>query len=150
MTNDILAKLDEIDRRLYAIEDLLLKRKRKPKPKPMVPVLEIVDLWNNTPGLKPTMVHVDGHGTRTVPDTLRKRITSCWAEHSTVEWFSQLFTRVAMSDFLTGRTGHFVASLYWAIGPENRGKILLGEYDNRATAPHGNGRGRPSLQELLV
>lgn len=152
MDDIILSKLNEIEQRLSGIESLLQKRKTRERRTPVSdpPYLEIVDLWNGTPGLKPAMVHVDGRGGRTISPLLKTRIKSCWLEHHTIDWYAQLFTRVAMSDFLTGRTGHFIATLDWVVRPINREKILNGNYDNGArTTVSSNGRGRVALKELL-
>jgi hypothetical protein len=78
------------------------------------------DLWHAAK-LRPCQ-KLSGH----VLQVLKARIR----EHPTVEWWQDLFTRVAASDFLGGRKTDFVATLDWVCGPKNLSKILAGNYDN--------------------
>lgn len=60
-------------------------------------------------------------------------------------WWEELFQEVARSRFLTGkivsREGRepFRATLDWATGPINRGKILAGNYDDKTTQASSRG-----------
>lgn len=52
------------------------------------------------------------------------------------EVWRERFRRVNASDWLSGRSGSFRASILWAIGPKNVAKIDAGQYENHAaTAP---------------
>lgn len=58
----------------------------------------------------------------------------------TIEYWRDLFAKVAQSDFLCGRTkASFSATLEWIVRPENFLKIIEGNYDNRG---RGNGVAR--------
>lgn len=68
----------------------------------------------------------------------REALKTRWGEDKTrqdIAWWRAYFTRVAASDFLTGRThgskGPFVADLEWLVGAQNLVKVLNGRYDNR-------------------
>ena len=87
-----------------------------------VPLERVVELWNTTPGLKQAE-HVTG--------PIRDRIKARIKEHPEEAWFVDYFSRIAGSDFLTGRKTDFVATLDWAMGPKNMAKVLNGNYTNR-------------------
>ncbi len=51
--------------------------------------------------------------------------------HPEKEWWMDLFVRISNSDFLSGRSKDWSATLDWALGPKNLAKIEQGNYDNR-------------------
>ncbi len=57
----------------------------------------------------------------------------------TLEYWRQFFGQVADSDFLSGRSNGFRASLEWLLAPRNFLKVIEGNYVNRA---RGNGAHR--------
>lgn len=51
-----------------------------------------------------------------------------------LDWFGRFFAYVATSDFLMGRRGDFTCSLQWLMKAENFGKVVQGNYENKAAA----------------
>ena len=51
-----------------------------------------------------------------------------------LDYFRRMFDYIAQSDFLTGRSGAFSASLDWICKNENFLKIIEGKYENRKVA----------------
>lgn len=89
---------------------------------PSLTVDQVVELWNAAPGIRRA---------QSVTGPIREAVKRRIQEHDSLEWFNDLFARVARSDFLTGRKTDFAASLDWVLGPKNLAKILAGNYDNR-------------------
>jgi hypothetical protein len=55
----------------------------------------------------------------------------------TIDYWRKLFSEVAGSDFLCGRSGEWRADLEWLLRPENFAKVIEGRYAPRA-ASNGN------------
>lgn len=88
------------------------------------PTPEFAPRWNAIPGVKPV---------RSLTGSLKDRLRRAWRDHPDQGWWSALFTTVAASDFLCGRTARpFHATLEWVLRPHNLDKVLAGDYDNRA------------------
>lgn len=87
-------------------------------------VSEVVSLWNSIPGLAQA---------RSITGPIEKSITRRIHEHPSIEWFTEIFQRVSVSDFLSGRKSDFAATIDWVLGPKNLAKILNGNYDNRTS-----------------
>lgn len=51
-----------------------------------------------------------------------------------LDWFGRFFVYVSGSDFLMGRRNDFTCSLQWLMKAENFGKVVQGNYDNKAAA----------------
>lgn len=140
---EILNRITSIEERLAILEERVSKKKPPGKPVGTVPHDEIFALWNQTPNVKPAAK---------LTVLLRQRITARWREHPTIDWFAALFTRVAQSRFLTGRTNcAFFATLGWVLRPQNAAKIEAGDYDDRDPVAQPSRNGRPSpIEEFLV
>lgn len=69
--------------------------------------------------------------------TRRRHADARLREHS-VEWWVAVVKRLAASDFASGRSGKWNATVDWLLGsPDNATKTLEGAYDNRApTGPN--------------
>jgi hypothetical protein len=46
-------------------------------------------------------------------------------------WFERLFSLVAQSDWLTGKSGVWAADLGWLVGAANFEKVVSGRYQNQ-------------------
>jgi len=77
----------------------------------------------------------------------QKLLRARWKENSSrqnLAWWSEYFTQVSRSDFLTGKIdpqngkAPFRADLEWLIRPSNMIKVLEGKYDNRISGDHEN------------
>lgn len=94
------------------------------------PHQEIVDLYHkNLPMLPKVKLWTSKRA-----NTLKLR----WSEdksRQSLEFWDNLFTNIAKSDFLTGKTSQWRADLEWIINPSNLVKILEGKYDNRDVTP---------------
>lgn len=94
------------------------------------PHQEIVDLYHkNLPMLPKVKLWTSKRA-----NTLKLR----WSEdksRQSLEFWDNLFTSIAKSDFLTGKTSQWRADLEWIINPSNLVKILEGKYDNRDLTP---------------
>lgn len=62
---------------------------------------------------------------------LKNRKLAERTEECGLNYFERMFDYIAQSDFLTGRTGTFSASLDWICKNENFLKIIEGKYENR-------------------
>lgn len=74
---------------------------------------------------------------RGMTDMRKKHVKAREIEHKTDDTFwPKYFSRVAKSDFLTGRktnARHWRATFDWLILPTNMVKVLEGNYDNTST-----------------
>ncbi len=52
-------------------------------------------------------------------------------EDEGLAWFGRFFESVSASDFLSGRSGKFNASLQWLVKAGNFSKVIAGNYSNR-------------------
>jgi predicted phage replisome organizer len=73
-----------------------------------------------------------------ITDKRKKVLRIWWQKGMTLEKFERFFKLVEASDFLTGRVKDFTASFDWIIKPENRQKIIEGNYDNKETVKTGS------------
>jgi len=67
----------------------------------------------------------------------KESLKSRWMEdeaRQNLEFWSKYFRYVATSDFLTGRTGTFQATLEWLVNSSNFVKVIEGNYENRKAA----------------
>lgn len=103
------------------------------KPPSECPCEEIAEAYNaQLPELLPV---------QRLTDARRKTLRARWREdkdRQCLHWWRQLFERVRMSDFLTGRGSQkanpWQADFDWILAPKNLDKILEGKYDNHARA----------------
>ena len=90
------------------------------------PHQDIVDLYHkNLPMLPKVKLWTSKRA-----NTLKLR----WSEdksRQSLEFWDNLFSNIAKSDFLTGKNSQWRADLEWIINPSNLVKILEGKYDNR-------------------
>lgn len=83
-----------------------------------------------------------GRRVRAWNETRKAKLRTRWREdkkRQSLDWWRKLFTYIARSDFLTGRTSSngrapFELDLEWIVTPANFVKIIEGKYDNRAAA----------------
>lgn len=85
----------------------------------------VLGRWNETVGVKPVKIDRLERGRG-----VHRRVTTRLREHPTKSWWLDLFATVAGSEFLTGLSTNFRASLDWVLGPENLSKVLQGNYEN--------------------
>jgi len=108
------------------------------------PYEQIAELWNTVCGeWCPNVKKLDRE--RRV---LIRRVWDGKRTHSKIEWWKELFEKVAQSDFLTNRDGNgtFRAPFQWCLMPKNMVKILEGNYDN----PRGTGPMNPKNKKALA
>lgn len=71
----------------------------------------------------------------TIKNTRATHVKVLWGEHPDLAWFKELFTKMAMSSFLTGKKktarGTFLANIDFAVNPSKTIRILEGVYDDR-------------------
>jgi hypothetical protein len=102
------------------------KRERRAKPAPELPLL--AEIWNQCRGEMPA-----------VRGCAKKRLREAqerWRENSSPEYWTEIITRMAKSDFLTGRkpsekNPNWRADFDFLLQPETQNKVLEGKYDNR-------------------
>ena len=70
--------------------------------------------------------------------TLRKSIEGSVRRGQVVD-YDAYFRAVVASDFLSGRSSDFQATLSWLCGPKNEDKVLDGNYTNRGGSPSDGG-----------
>ena len=70
--------------------------------------------------------------------TLRKSIEGRVRRGQVVD-YDAYFRAVVASDFLSGRSSDFQATLSWLCGPKNEDKVLDGNYTNRGGSPSDGG-----------
>jgi hypothetical protein len=92
---------------------------------PPCPIQEIMGLFNTTCTSLPQIKSVEG--------TRLKHLQSRWRQKPDLEFWSQFFVTVEVSNFLTGRLKDWTASFDWIIKPTNFTKILEGNYVNKQT-----------------
>ena len=86
----------------------------------------------------------------TSPDTLQRRIIQAESALNGTG-FEEYFRRVAMSDFLTGRSGKWKGcSLEWLLKPDTIAKVLGGFYEDRGLPepPHPKRKTSYDITEL--
>lgn len=68
--------------------------------------------------------------------TAKRKSGQRYAENAeeALAWFGRFFAYVAGSDFLMGRRNDFTCSLQWLMKAENFGKVVQGNYENKAAA----------------
>lgn len=106
--------------------DLLKEKRNKP------PYKAVVDLYNE--------ICCDSAGLPKCKKLTGSRIGHIrkhWAENPNLEWWKELFTKVSLSGFLTGKvktkTGYFTScSLDFILEPQKTVRILEGVYDDRS------------------
>jgi len=110
------------------------------------PYKAIMELWNKlcanpSVGL-PKCLKISG----TRSDHVRAR----WRENPDIVWWRELFTKISLSSFLTGKKktarGYFRASFDFATDPSKTIRILEGAYDDRP-GQNGNGGGTRSIED---
>lgn len=82
----------------------------------LLPTLPAVKVWN---------------------DKRKQALKSRWLEdekRQTLDFWRKYFNYVATSDFLTGRSGTFQATLEWLVNSSNFVKVIEGNYENRKAA----------------
>jgi len=106
------------------------QRTERDLPAPVSPSLtveQIVELWNQIPGVARA---------KSVTGPIRKRLIARISDYPDLAWWISYFDRIRASEFLTGRSkADFAATLDWVLGPKNLAKILNGNYDGRPMAP---------------
>jgi predicted phage replisome organizer len=76
---------------------------------------------------------------KNIKDNRKKSFNSRWKEYQDIEFWTQLFTEVNESDFLSGRSGAWTGcSFDWIIKPNNLQKIIEGNYKNKSGVAKGN------------
>lgn len=90
----------------------------------------LIGAWNNVAAVVEPFTAVDG--VRSHP-----KVTAALRAHPDMDWWTEVFRRVALSDFLRGleslRDGRrFVADFWWVL--EHADAIASGRYDNRDRA----------------
>jgi hypothetical protein len=93
----------------------------------------VVDLWNTTCGDLPKINKLTASRKRFIKSASKENIS-----------FFDLFNKVADSDFLMGRSSKWKANFDFVIKPENRTKIMEGNYatairSGHSTDEHANG-----------
>jgi hypothetical protein len=108
------------------------------------PRQEIQDLYNETcacdeVGL-PSCIEIAG--------SRLSNAIALWEQHPDLEWWKNLFRKVAASGFLTGRVegkkGFFKAYLDFIIDPSKTIGIIEGKYDDRSGQKKSSGRNGPT------
>lgn len=75
---------------------------------------------------------------------IRDRIQTRIRERKSKAWWVEFFKKVAAGDWLCGRNEKgWRATLHWALGPVNMGKILAGHYPSNTGKPATSGAGAP-------
>lgn len=68
-------------------------------------------------------------------DARMKLLKARWREdisRQNLEWWKRLFSYIATSDFLTGKTSNWQADIEWILKPANFTKIIEGKYENKS------------------
>lgn len=98
----------------------------------------IVEQWNRIDGVVPFRDEIQGE--------LRRRIEARLKERKTRDWWVGFFEKVRRADWLCGRNQEgWAATLHWAMGPVNIGKVLAGQYESRRTTQPTNGTAPKAL-----
>ena len=104
------------------------------KPATICPHAEIIALYHE---ILPSLARV-----REWTDARQALLRKRWSEKSerqSLDWWRDLFTYVATSDFLMGRVesrggSPFECDLEWLVKPRNLVKVIEGKYENRRAA----------------
>src|SRR5574343_822243 len=108
----------------YSSSSLRSEEESPPPPEAggAVTVAQVIEAWNQIPGVRRCADHPTGH----IADRIRRHVRL----HQAWDWWSAYFARIQESDFLCGRSNDFHASIDWVLGPKNFDKVQNGNYSN--------------------
>jgi hypothetical protein len=94
----------------------------------------LIQLFNDTLANQGKIVFCRGLS----KDNLQSLLTTlAFPEFQKLETWKELFSRVAESDFLTGKKGTFVATLNWLVEHDHALKVLNGQYNGTPNEQKG-------------
>lgn len=99
-----------------------------------IPYQKIIDSYNRILGSKLNEINI-------ISQTRKKKIKSRWKNGlNTLDNWEKLFKKVSESDFLTGKTSDWKATIDWLIQNDNNYvKVLEGNYKNNKSQKNNNG-----------
>lgn len=97
-----------------------------PNKKELAPTKEIMELYHRILPMLPKVIRLN--------DRRLRHLVTRWNEsedQQSLAFWESYFRSVAASDFLTGKSSHWVANFDWLVNPTNILKVREGNYRNR-------------------